>query len=782
MNLTPSASVTGHLGFIGGGLGITVDHIDWYKVTLPSDGVLTIDLLTDSTLAMRHYYSVRVKDADGTTDIFMDYGPDINTMDHSLYTPDGLEAGTYYIVLERNAGYGSYSLSTTFSPGDNPIRASFTANPSSGQTPLIVVFTDHSTHATGTITSWSWDFGDGSSGSGKDQTHVYQDPGKYSVELTVSDGTSTDTAQKANYIAVSEGATTLLSEGFEGTATGWTGEDIDGDGNQWGLTSESQSGFDVAHTGDYSMSVQYNPSGNNDWLISPQIDLTVSSKTTVSFWARSLNSSYLEDFNVKLSTTGTSIEDFKDVLDEVTDVPGEWHQYTYDLSAYAGQNVYVAIQCVSVDEDTLLVDDFSVTALPPGWKSQNSGVTAQLNSVHFVDADTGWAVGNNSTIRNTTDGGVTWTPQTGPQAMDIYAVYFVDADYGWAVGGSYTSRKIIHTSDGGATWAEQTSTQQGDRPVSVFFLDRNNGWICGDRGAIEKTSDGGANWTSTASGISNHVIDIVFADTNTGWAGAQYGKIFMTTDGGSTWVQKTTGVETEVFDDRLFGFLDFVDGQNGWAVGRDGVIVHTADGGTNWSVQTSNVTEDLWSIGFADADNGWAVGAYGTIISTEDGGVTWFKENSETKKWLGSVSFVDQNTGWAVGAGGTILRYGGREIVGGNTISGQVTTSLTGQMTNVVGATVTIVETGQSTTTDGQGNYRLADVAAGTYTVRIEKDNLETILLTDVGVTPGQTTSLQPSDMSVATAISGLKGDINDDGRIGLEEAINALQVVSGIE
>ena len=100
LNLALGASVTGHLGFIGGGLGTTVDYIDWYRVALLSDGVLTIDLLTDSTLAMSHYYSVRVKDADGTTDIFMDYGPDIDTTDNSFYTPDALKSGTYYIGLE----------------------------------------------------------------------------------------------------------------------------------------------------------------------------------------------------------------------------------------------------------------------------------------------------------------------------------------------------------------------------------------------------------------------------------------------------------------------------------------------------------------------------------------------------------------------------------------------------------------------------------------------------------------------------------------------------------
>ena len=44
---------------------------------------------------------------------------------------------------------------------------------------------------TGTVQSYSWDFGDGTSGSGETTTHTYAEPGTYTVELTVSDGTNT---------------------------------------------------------------------------------------------------------------------------------------------------------------------------------------------------------------------------------------------------------------------------------------------------------------------------------------------------------------------------------------------------------------------------------------------------------------------------------------------------------------------------------------------------------------------------------------------------------------
>ncbi len=46
---------------------------------------------------------------------------------------------------------------------------------------------EDSTDADGTIVSYAWVFGDGSSGSGESVTHIYSDSGEYDVVLTVTD-------------------------------------------------------------------------------------------------------------------------------------------------------------------------------------------------------------------------------------------------------------------------------------------------------------------------------------------------------------------------------------------------------------------------------------------------------------------------------------------------------------------------------------------------------------------------------------------------------------------
>jgi PKD repeat protein len=81
----------------------------------------------------------------------------------------------------------------------NPPAAAFTANPITGTVPLQVQFTDQST---GTITSWSWNFGDGATSTGQNPAHTYTQAGNYAVSLTVSGPDGSDTETKTSFIIV----------------------------------------------------------------------------------------------------------------------------------------------------------------------------------------------------------------------------------------------------------------------------------------------------------------------------------------------------------------------------------------------------------------------------------------------------------------------------------------------------------------------------------------------------------------------------------------------------
>ena len=87
----------------------------------------------------------------------------------------------------------------------NPPIAAFTADPKSGPAPLTVRFTDNSS---GNITSRQWKFGDGSGSSEQNPTHTYNDPGTYTVTLTVSGPDGTDSAQETIEVTSGGGGST----------------------------------------------------------------------------------------------------------------------------------------------------------------------------------------------------------------------------------------------------------------------------------------------------------------------------------------------------------------------------------------------------------------------------------------------------------------------------------------------------------------------------------------------------------------------------------------------
>ncbi len=80
------------------------------------------------------------------------------------------------------------------------LKAAFTVDRREGEAPLQVHFDDLSS---GLIEAWRWDFGDGSAPSYEvDPTHVYDQPGDYSVTLTVFGGGAEIQLKQTRYIFV----------------------------------------------------------------------------------------------------------------------------------------------------------------------------------------------------------------------------------------------------------------------------------------------------------------------------------------------------------------------------------------------------------------------------------------------------------------------------------------------------------------------------------------------------------------------------------------------------
>ncbi len=108
-------------------------------------------------------------------------GPDVS---HTYET-----VGTFIAILEITDDGGcrvSDSLAITVSPPPSPPTVNCSASPESGTAPLEVSLSASGTDSDGFIVSYSWDFGDGNSGSGENLTHTYAE-GTYIAQVIATD-------------------------------------------------------------------------------------------------------------------------------------------------------------------------------------------------------------------------------------------------------------------------------------------------------------------------------------------------------------------------------------------------------------------------------------------------------------------------------------------------------------------------------------------------------------------------------------------------------------------
>ena len=108
---------------------------------------------------------------------------------------------------------------------------------------------------------------------------------------------------------------------------------------------------------------------NDNYLVSPQIDLSDALNPSLTFFAKSLanatNGFDPERFEVLLSTTGNEVSDFTISLGDVVEMSNccNWYEYTFALNDYEGEQVYIAIHHISSENTYALhIDDFKVEA------------------------------------------------------------------------------------------------------------------------------------------------------------------------------------------------------------------------------------------------------------------------------------------------------------------------------------------------------------------------------------------------------------------------------------
>ena len=184
------------------------------------------------------------------------------------------------------------------------------------------------------------------------------------------------------------------------------------------------------------------------------------------------------------------------------------------------------------------------------WSSKTyaSGVKS-LRSVFFIDASTGWVVGQDGMLGKTTNGGTTWVAQSSGTAALLSSVVFANAATGWTAG---YEGLIRQTTDSGATWGVQSSLSAGSALHSVSFAGAMTGWSVGVRGILKTVDGGGPARTLSATALASSLnpstagVPVTFTATVSGAGGTPTGSVTFK-DGAATLGSGTLGAGVATF-------------------------------------------------------------------------------------------------------------------------------------------------------------------------------------------------------------------------------------------
>ncbi|GLR17580.1 T9SS type A sorting domain-containing protein [Portibacter lacus] len=260
-----------------------------------------------------------------------------------------------------------------------------------------------------------------------------------------------------------------------------------------------------------------------------------------------------------------------------------------------------------------------------------------INDAYFK-GDEIYAAGDNYSFLISNNRGLEWEEKSLPQTDSIVNFYSVavtqDNDI-FIVGGRIgkDSTGIIYkSSDDGLTWS--VSDFMVPCLKSVYFVDGQNGFSAGEKGAVLQTKDAGNTWTSLDimdAQVARYFEDIMFIDENKGFilggniVSDSVQTILRTDDGGETWLAIIDEIGPVLKD------LDFLGSDFGIAVGNNGASLRTDDGGDTWEPFQLPEVNELWFFNTVYIHNlntaliGGNVGAifwsvdYGTLSSKEVG-------------------------------------------------------------------------------------------------------------------------------------------------------------------
>ena len=282
----------------------------------------------------------------------------------------------------------------------------------------------------------------------------------------------------------------------------------------------------------------------------------------------------------------------------------------------------------------------------------------------------GLAVGSYGLMRETADGGATWTtadPLTTKALLGVTAA----GDTQIVVGQQGTIFRRVE----GADW-KQVEAGLTQRIMDVDLNDSGLGYIVGEFGFMAKSEDAGLTWTMVTKdwesvneeGYEPHLYSTVVKNDGTIFVAGEFGLIMMSTDRGQTFKQVHGG------DEGVFAVHFAKDGSgSGYAVGQEGLVLKTLDAGSTWSSVAIDTNSNL--LGVWSGNGEVVVTAIRDLLrSNDDGksftsfsadaqiGRTWYQgvsagvSETATESDSGRKSVIREQQIFIVGNGGNVAK------------------------------------------------------------------------------------------------------------------------------
>jgi gliding motility-associated-like protein len=221
----------------------------------------------------------------------------------------------------------------------------------------------------------------------------------------------------------------------------------------------------------------------------------------------------------------------------------------------------------------------------------NYGGTSTINDLALAGTDSIWACG---------------VQQSSPPALQRFGFVYRSFNNG----ATWDTVKVGPIGNVG-TQAQQFVTFKG-----IEFPSRNIGYMCGNRGAVYKTTDAGATWTNISpfpalnispTGFPNSAMsytDIQALDNNTVIVAGNFftavnnRRVYKTTDGGANWTDISGNIDFISPGGNFNGIL-WHDANNGYLVSPGGVLLTTNNGGGYWTLDIAPTASLFTALAFA---------------------------------------------------------------------------------------------------------------------------------------------------------------------------------------